>query len=309
MSSSAEQAAAGSQQGAEERRAEVAAPALRLGTRGSPLALRQAAIVAASIGEELEIVVLRTAGDLGEGGDKRRWVDTIEAALLDGTVDLAVHSAKDLPAQLAPGLVIAGSPAREDARDALCGAASIATLRAGARVGTSSLRRRSQLLALRDDLEVMDLHGNVDTRLGRLEAGDFDAIVLAVAGLRRLGRYGWRATDDLVPAAGQGTLAIQARAGDERVAGAIAALRHDPTERALLAERALVAAMGAGCDTPVGAHARDQDDGRLELRAFVGAPDGTHWIRDRVSAAGDPVALGETVAERLLSCGAGALLA
>jgi len=309
VSSSAEQAAAGSQQGAEERRAEVAAPALRLGTRGSPLALRQAAIVAASIGEELEIVVLRTAGDLGEGGDKRRWVDTIEAALLDGTVDLAVHSAKDLPAQLAPGLVIAGSPAREDARDALCGAASIATLRAGARVGTSSLRRRSQLLALRDDLEVMDLHGNVDTRLGRLEAGDFDAIVLAVAGLRRLGRYGWRATDDLVPAAGQGTLAIQARAGDERVAGAIAALRHDPTERALLAERALVAAMGAGCDTPVGAHARDQDDGRLELRAFVGAPDGTHWIRDRVSAAGDPVALGETVAERLLSCGAGALLA
>jgi hydroxymethylbilane synthase len=309
VSGSAEQAAAGSQQGAEERRAEVAAPALRLGTRGSPLALRQAAIVAASIGEELEIVVLRTAGDLGEGGDKRRWVDTIEAALLDGTVDLAVHSAKDLPAQLAPGLVIAGSPAREDARDALCGAASIATLRAGARVGTSSLRRRSQLLALRDDLEVMDLHGNVDTRLGRLEAGDFDAIVLAVAGLRRLGRYGWRATDDLVPAAGQGTLAIQARAGDERVAGAIAALRHDPTERALLAERALVAAMGAGCDTPIGAHASDQDNGRLELRAFVGAPDGTHWIRDRVSAAGDPVALGETVAERLLSCGAGALLA
>ena len=294
---------------AEERHAAAAAPALRLGTRGSPLALRQAAIVAASIGEEVEIVVLRTAGDDGEGADKRRWVDTIEAALLEETVDLAVHSAKDLPAQLAPGLVIAGSPAREDARDALCGAASVATLASGARVGTSSLRRRSQLLALRDDLEVAELHGNVDTRLGRLDAGDFDAIVLAVAGLRRLGRYGWRATDELVPAAGQGTLAIQARAGDERVAAAIAALRHAPTERALLAERALVQAMGAGCDTPIGAHASDRGDGHLELRAFVGAADGTHWIRDRVSAAGDPVALGEAVAERLLSCGAGALLA
>jgi hydroxymethylbilane synthase len=309
VSDSAEQAATGGQAGAEQRRATGAAPTLRLATRGSPLALRQAAIVAASIGEQVEIVVLRTGGDLGEGGDKRRWVDTIEAALLEQTVDLAVHSAKDLPAQLAPGLVIAGSPAREDARDALCGAASIVTLPVGARVGTSSPRRRSQLLALRADLEVMELHGNLDTRIGRLDAGDFDAIVLAVAGLRRLGRYGWRATDELVPAAGQGTLAIQARAGDERVGGAIAALRHPPTERALLAERALVRAMGAGCDTPIGAHAADQGDGRLELRAFVGAADGTHWIRDRVCGAGDPVALGETVAERLLSCGAGALLA
>ena len=281
--------------------------ALRLGTRGSPLALRQAELVVAAIESEVETVVLRTGGDLGSGGDKRRWVDTIEAALGDGTVDLAVHSAKDLPAELAPGLAIAGAPAREDARDALCGADSIAALPAGARVGTSSLRRRAQLLALRDDLAVSELHGNLDTRLGRLAAGDFDAIVLAVAGLRRLGRDGWSAIDELIPPAGQGTLAIEARAGDDRVAAAIAGLRDAAAERALAAERTLVARLGAGCDTPIGAHAREHHDGRLELRAFVGAADGSHWIRDS-GLGDDPLALGEALAERLLSCGAGELL-
>ena len=286
-----------------------ASDTLRLGTRGSPLALRQAQLVAEAIaGPNVEIVVLRTGGDLGAGGDKRRWVDTIEAALLDGTIDLAVHSAKDLPAELAPGLAIAGAPAREDPRDALCGAQSVASLPAGARVGTSSLRRRAQLLALRGDLTVEAVHGNVDTRLQRLADGDFDAIVLAAAGLSRLGRHGWRAADALVPAAGQGTLAIETRAGDPRVASAIAALRDAATERALEAERALVRALGAGCDTPVGAHAHDLPDGRLALRAFVGAPDGSEWIRDAVAAAGEPVALGETVAARLLACGAGTLL-
>ncbi len=284
-------------------------PALRLGTRGSPLALRQAQLVADAIDGEVEIVVLRTTGDRGAGGDKGRWVDAIESALLERTVDLAVHSAKDVPAELAPGLVIAGSPVREDARDALCGAASVATLAPGARVGTSSLRRRSQLLALRKDLDVAEVHGNLDTRLQRLEAGDFDVIVLACAGLRRLGRFGWHASDELVPAAGQGTLAIEARADDGRVGAAIAALRHGPTERALAAERALVRCMGAGCDTPIGAHARPRGDGRLELSAFVGAPDGSKWITDRLAGAEDPVALGEAVAQRLLSCGAGALLA
>ena len=281
--------------------------ALRLGTRGSPLALRQAELVVAAIESEVETVVLRTGGDLGSGGDKRRWVDTIEAALGDGTVDLAVHSAKDLPAELAPGLAIAGAPAREDARDALCGADSIAALPAGARVGTSSLRRRAQLLALRDDLAVSELHGNLDTRLGRLAAGDFDAIVLAVAGLRRLGRDGWSAIDELIPPAGQGTLAIEARAGDDRVAAAIAGLRDAAAERALAAERTLVARLGAGCDTPIGAHARAHRDGRLELRAFVGAADGSHWIRDS-GLGDDPLALGEALAARLLSCGAGELL-
>jgi hydroxymethylbilane synthase len=295
---------------AEAERSRSGAPdALKLGTRGSPLALRQAQLVANAIEDEVEIVVLRTTGDRGEAGDKRRWVDTIESALLAHTVDLAVHSAKDVPAELAPGLVIAGSPAREDPRDALCGAESVAALGPGARVGTSSLRRRAQLLALREDLEVADLHGNLDTRLGRLDAGDYDAIVLACAGLRRLGRFGWHASDELVPAAGQGTLAIEARAGDERVSSAIAALRHAPTERALSAERTLIRCMGAGCDTPIGAHATEQSDGRLGLRAFVGSPDGSQWITDHLGDTEDPVALGETVARRLLACGAGALLA
>jgi hydroxymethylbilane synthase len=282
---------------------------LRLGTRGSPLALRQAALVAGALADEVETIVLRTAGDRGDGGDKRRWVDTIEAALLEGTIDLAVHSAKDLPAELGPGLVIAGSPRREDPRDALCGARSIAQLPRGARVGTSSLRRRAQLLALRDDLAVSPVHGNVGTRLERLEAGDFDAIVLASAGLRRLGLFGWTACDELVPAAGQGTLAIEARAGDARVGAAIASLRDGPTECALTAERALVSRLGAGCDTPIGAHARPGAGDRLELAAFVGTADGSEWIRDSATGpADDPVALGELVAERLLSCGAGAML-
>jgi hydroxymethylbilane synthase len=154
---------------------------------------------------------------------------------------------------------------------------------------------------------VSDVHGNLDTRLGRLAAGDFDAIVLAVAGLRRLGRDGWNAIDELIPPAGQGTLAIEARAGDERVAAAIAGLRDAGAERALAAERTLVARLGAGCDTPIGAHAREYGDGRLELRAFVGAADGSHWIRDR-GLGDDPLALGEALAARLLSCGAGELL-
>jgi hydroxymethylbilane synthase len=281
---------------------------LRIGTRGSPLALAQAKLVADAIAAEVETVVLRTGGDLGAGGDKRRWVDTIESALLAGEIDLAVHSAKDLPAELAQGLEIAAAPVREDARDALCGAwESIASLPAGARIGTSSLRRRAQLLALRDDLDVLDLHGNLDTRLGRLAAGDFDAIVLAVAGLRRLGRDGWSASDELLPAAGQGTLAIEARAGDERAAAAVAPLRDEAAERALAAERTLVRALGAGCDTPVGAHARALEDGSLELRAFIGAPDGGEWIRDAVHGS-DPQALGEEAARRLLLSGAGALL-
>jgi len=285
--------------------------ALRLGTRGSPLALRQAELVAAAVeGEvEVEIVALRTGGDLGSGGDKRRWVDTIEAALLDQLIDLAVHSAKDLPAELAAGLEIAGAPEREDPRDALCGPwGSIGELPRGARVGTSSPRRRAQLLAMRDDLAVVELHGNLDTRLGRLETDDYDAIVLAVAGLRRLGcDEGWIASDDLLPAGGQGTLAIEARAGDERVAAAIAGLRDAATERALAAERTTVARLGAGCDSALGVLASGQADGALFLRGFVASPDGGEWIRDEVEAS-DAVEAGELLAQRLLSCGAAALL-
>jgi len=282
---------------------------LVLGTRGSPLALRQAEMVADAMAGEVELVVLRTGGDRGGGTDKRRWVDTIEDALLAGQIDLAVHSAKDLPGVLADGLEIAGCPLRADPRDALCGAASLGALARGARVGTSSLRRAAQLRALREDLSVVELHGNLDTRLGRLAAGDYDAIVLARAGLARLGRDGGALLEELVPAAGQGTLAIEARTRDARVASAVAGLRDGATERALSAERTLVSRLGAGCDTPIGAHAAADGDGAaLELRAFVGAADGAHWIRDTL-AGSDPVELGEAVAERLLAAGAGALLA
>ncbi|MGH2849095.1 MAG: hydroxymethylbilane synthase, partial [Solirubrobacteraceae bacterium] len=214
------------------------APPLRLGTRGSPLALRQAEIVRAGIEEACEVVVLRTGGDEGAGSDKRRWVDTIEAALLSGKIDLAVHSAKDVPGELAAGLAIAGAPPREDPRDALCGAASLAALGAGARVGTSSLRRAAQLRSLREDLVVTALGGNVDTRLGRLAAGDFDAIVLAAAGLLRLGRSGWAPIEELVPAAGQGALALQVRTGDEETAASVRAIGESVAFAELRAERA-----------------------------------------------------------------------
>jgi hydroxymethylbilane synthase len=287
-----------------------AAAPLRLGTRGSPLALAQAALVAGAIGGPVELVAIRTSGDDGTapGEDKRRWIDRIEDALRSGAIDLAVHSAKDVPGALAGGLEIAGAPERADARDALCGAASLAELPAGARVGTSSLRRAAQLRALRADLEVVPIAGNLDTRLERLDGGEFDAIVLACAGLERLGRPRGAPLDELVPAIGQGTLAIEARAGDDRVAQAVASLRHAPTERALEAERALARALDAGCHTPIGGHAVALPGGELELRAFVGLPDGSLWLRD-VLTGRDPVALGEAVGARLRSLGAEAILA
>src|SRR5215212_4352432 len=197
--------------------------ALRLGTRGSALALAQARWVAARLTDAVEIVEVTTAGDLQRAaGDKSRWTGALEHALLAGEIDVAVHSAKDVPAELAPGTEIAAVPPREDARDALVGAASLDALPHGARVGTSALRRRAQLLAVRPDLDVVELRGNVDTRLRKLADGELDALVLAAAGLARLRR------DDVtgaapsgpvfVPAPGQGALLVQARAGDGRAA-------------------------------------------------------------------------------------------
>jgi hydroxymethylbilane synthase len=249
-----------------------------------------------------ELVTITTSGDRDRArGDKERWVREIDAALLRGDVDLAVHSAKDVPARLATGIVIAAVPPRADPRDALCGAGSLAVLRAGARVGTSSLRRAAQLRALRPDLEVLELRGNVDTRLRKLAGGNYDAIVLAVAGLQRLGRDGEGAPlDELVPAAGQGCLAVTTRDVDQDV---VAALHDAPSARALDAERALVRALEADCHTPVGAHARVLPAGALTLRAFVGAPDGSAWVRDELDGA-DADALGAEVAARLLSAGA-----
>ncbi len=281
---------------------------MRLGTRGSTLALTQAEWVAQRLGDEVEIVPMTTLGDRGAVlEDKSRWVSELERALLDGRIDLAVHSAKDVPTELAEGLELVAIPARADARDALCGAPGLAALAPGARIGTSSVRRAAQLRALRPDLEVVPLRGNVDTRLGKLAHGDVDALVLALAGLLRLGREAEAGgvLDGLVPAAGQGALALEAR--PETIASEVLAAVRDPDAAACVnAERALVHALGASCNTPVGAHARSLADGRLELSAWVGLPDGSAWLADQVMAAPDEA--GAVCAERLLAAGARSLL-
>jgi hydroxymethylbilane synthase len=284
--------------------------ALRLGTRGSRLALAQARLVADAL-DGAEVVPVATAD--GELGDKARFVRGVERALLDGEVDLGVHSAKDLPGELPPGLRLAGVPARDDAADTYVGdAASLAEIAEGSRVGTSSLRRGAQLRALRPDLEIVELRGNVDTRLGKLEAGECDGLVLAGAGLRRLGREELVAfrfdAEEMTPAPGQGTLALEAREGDEVAGEAAAAITDRVTLVELTAERAAVVALAATCRTPVGVHAR-LGKGELEIQGFAGLPDGSEWIRDRV--AGDPTqpgALGEALAQRMLSAGAGEIL-
>jgi hydroxymethylbilane synthase len=271
---------------------------VKLGTRGSALALVQARAVAQALRGDAEIVEITTSGDRGIAGDKARWIDTIEDALERGEIDLAVHSAKDVPATtlLRPGMRLSAVLGREDARDALVGADGLDALPPGARVGTSSLRRRAQLLAVRGDLDVVELRGNVDTRLRKLREGACDALVLAAAGLRRLGRADEiGALLDLtvfVPAPGQGALAVEGRDIPERLIDPV-------TDAQLRDERHVVEALGATCDTPVGVH----HDGTA-LHAFVGLPDGSAWIRDSVVAA-DPAPL---MVERLRSMGAAALL-
>jgi hydroxymethylbilane synthase len=279
---------------------------VRIGTRGSALALVQARQVAALLGGEHELVEVVTSGDRGEAAsDKERWVRELDRALLDGSIDCAVHSAKDVPATLPEGLVIAAVPPRADPRDALCGAATLAALAEGARVGTSSLRRAAQVRALRADLAVVELRGNVDTRLRKLADGGYDAIVLARAGLERLGRAdAGTPLEGLVPAAGQGCLAVTTRAGEE---GRVAAIDDPRSARALATERALVRALEADCHTPVGAHARVSAE-RVTLRAFVGATDGSAWVRDELDGS-EPERLGAEVARRLLSAGAREVLA
>jgi hydroxymethylbilane synthase len=282
---------------------------IRVGTRGSALALAQARQVADALGDDVELVPIVTSGDRGRGLDKSRFVKELEEALLAGEVDLAVHSAKDVPAELPTGLSIVGVPERADPRDALCGAPSLDELPEGAAVGTGSLRRRAQLLALRPDLDVRELRGNVDTRLRRLAEGDFEAIVLARAGLVRLGRAAEGAPlAELVPAPGQGCLALEARAGDAAAAAAAGALTDPAALTCLTAERALVDGLDATCHTPIGAHA-ELRDGALRLTAFAGLPDGSHWIRDEHDGdPGAPASLGRAVAERLGAAGARELL-
>jgi hydroxymethylbilane synthase len=260
---------------------------------------------------EVEIVPIKTAGDRGERTDKSRFVKEIENALVEGDIDIAVHSAKDVPGELPAGLALVGAPAAEDPNDALVGARSLEEMPAGARVGTGSLRRRSQLLAMRPDLHLGELRGNVDTRLEKLANGEHDAIVLALAGLRRLGREREATvidTDILVPAPGQGVLALEARSDDDRVAETAARISDRAARTRLEAERAVVAALDASCHTPVGVHARLEQES-LRLQAYVGLPDGSEWIRDELAAdATAPSRLGKELAERLIAAGAGEIL-
>jgi hydroxymethylbilane synthase len=282
---------------------------MRVGTRASALALAQASWVAARLDEGAELVEITTSGDRDAAReDKSRWVSELEQALLDGRIDLAVHSAKDVPAELPEGLVLAAIPRREDPRDAICGAASLEALPAGARVGTSSLRRAAQLGAVRPDLEVVEIRGNVDTRLRKLADGQVDALVLALAGLIRLGRAdeAGGVLDALVPAAGQGALAIEARLG-ALPDSVISALTDVDAFACVTAERALTRALQASCNTSVGAYARPAaTGGEVELTGWVGLPDGSAWVLD--SATGQPDWVGGHVAERMLAAGAGEFL-
>jgi hydroxymethylbilane synthase len=283
---------------------------LRIATRSSALALAQARWVADAIGDA-ELLSVTT--DDAAVGDKARFVRGVEQAVLEGDADLAVHSAKDLPTERPDGLALVGVPARENVHDALIGAAgSLAEIPDGARVGTASLRRRSQLLAHRDDLEVSELRGNVDTRLAKLAAGEHDAIVLAAAGLSRLGRRSEIAfeftLEQMTPAAGQGALAIEARDDDAAAAEAAAAITSREALIELTAERAAVAALEADCDTPVGICARFEGS-ELAVRGYVGLADGGAWVRDRiVGDPAQPAALGEELVDRMVAAGAKAIL-
>jgi hydroxymethylbilane synthase len=312
---------------------------MRLGTRASALALAQAQLVTGLLEAErgagtVEIVPIVTRGDresagvddaagalTGDGApgqpppgeDKSRWVSELERALAHGEIDLAVHSAKDVPGELGEGLALLASPPRAAAEDVLCGAAGLDELPSGARVGTSSVRRIAQLCAFREDLRPVSMHGNVDTRLRKLADGEFDAIVLARAGLTRLGReQALGAVLDatrFVPAPGQGTLALEGRSDDAPVREAAAAIGDADTLSCLLAERALARALDASCDTPLGALARIEGEDGLLLRAWIGLPDGSAWIEDELSgAADDPLALALALAARLELAGARALL-
>jgi hydroxymethylbilane synthase len=288
---------------------------MRIGSRGSELALTQARHVAELLGRS-EVIAVTTSGDRGERQlDKSRWVLELEDALARDEIDIAVHSAKDLPGEIPEGLALLGAPARAAAEDVLCGADALERLPKGARVGTSSIRRLAQLRAVRADLEIVALRGNVDTRLRKLADHDQDvqAIVLARAGLQRLGREQELGAilDPLrfVPAPGQGTLALEGRADDERAARAVQAITDADAYACLVAERALAQALGANCHTPLGAHATPAGCGCLTLRAWVGLPDGSAWLGDElIGGFYDPAALGRRVAERLLAAGARELL-
>ena len=293
---------------------------IRIGTRGSALALWQAEHVKqhlTALGHEVELRVITTTGDrlldrrLDSVGGKGAFLKEIEDAMLAGEVDLAVHSLKDVPTVLPGGLSLCAILERADPRDALLSSGlRLAELPAGARVGTTSLRRQALVREMRPDLVLADLRGNVDTRIQRLREGRFDAILLAMAGLTRLGRAA-EATEALdprqfVPAPGQGAIALECRDGDTAVRDAVVPLDHAPTARAIEAERALLEALGGGCNVPLGAHAFAVE-GALELVAFVAATEGPGLLRGERRGS-DPRGLGRALAEDLRSRGADALL-
>jgi hydroxymethylbilane synthase len=295
----------------------------RLGSRGSALARWQAEHVErclAALGEPAAIEIIATRGDqrqdvrLAEIGGKGLFTQALEAALAEGRIDLAVHSLKDVPSQLDPGFVLAAILERQDPRDALIAAPglTLATLPPGARVATGSLRRQAQALALRPGLCIEPIRGNVDTRLRRWRAGEFDALLLAAAGLQRLGLAEavseWLDPERFCPAAGQGALALEAHAGNPRALALAARLHHAPSGAAVAAERALLRRLECGCLAPVGAFARCEG-AELQLQAFVATPDGRRIARAHARGpVSNPEAVGLAAAGQLLAAGAAAIL-
>jgi hydroxymethylbilane synthase len=301
----------------------MSAPRLRLGTRSSPLARWQAEWVAArlsALGVTVELVPITTQGDvksgpLGQIGGMGLFTKELQRALLDEQIDLAVHSLKDLPTEPVAGLALAAVPERESTADVLLSAkaTSLETLPKGARVGTGSLRRKAQLLHVRPDLVIEDIRGNVETRVRKLDEGEFDAIVLAEAGLKRLGLAD-RITQVLprsiiLPAVGQGALGIESRDDDEATRRLVAPLDHVDTHQAVLAERTLLLSLRAGCLAPVGAFAEVRGD-VLSLEAAVLNPDGKRRLYTAAAtAANEAVYLGQIIAEELIDRGAADLIA
>lgn len=302
---------------------------LRIGSRGSQLALWQANHIAALLraeGHAVEIEIIKTTGDrlqevtFAQVGSKGMFTKEIEDALAEGRVDLAVHSLKDLPTELPEGFALAATPKRVDPRDVLVSAkhASLAALPQGARVGTSSQRRRAQLKAIRPDIEALEFRGNVDTRLRKLGEGRVDAILLAAAGLDRLEKTEWvrerLEPKDFCPAAGQGSLGIETREGDAQTMEALAFLNNPATRFAVTAERTALAALGGGCQVPIGIHCRAVPGAaeKIEIFGVVADPGSGKTIRIYETAAtvsADPVELGRLAARKLLDAGARELLA
>jgi hydroxymethylbilane synthase len=294
----------------------------RLGARGSALSLAQATLVQEALGGEaaVEILTIRTTGDrLSADGAPIGWkgdfTKELDEALSDGRIDLAVHSLKDVPSALPDGLVLTAVPPREDPRDVLLShpRRAFAALPGGARVGTSSPRRQAQLRAVRPDLQIVEVRGNVDTRIRRMQEGRFDALVLARAGLARLGRLGDLAEvfseSLLLPAVGQGALAIVTRAAASEAAEIARRLDHPPSHRAILAERAFLAVLEAGCRAPVAGLARVEGDA-LSLSGAVFSLDGRRALRgERAGPASEAESVGRALAKDLLARGAAALIA